>query len=76
MSTRTLRRRLRDDGTSLSALLDELRRELALRFLEEQTMTLDAIAFELGFADARAFRRAFKRWTGRAPRGGAGAAVE
>jgi len=69
MSTRTLRRRLGDDGTSLSALLDELRRELALRYLEEQTMTLDAIAFELGFADARAFRRAFKRWTGRAPRG-------
>ncbi len=74
MSTRTLRRRLKESGTSLSALLDELRCELALRFLEEQTMTLDAIAFELGFADARAFRRAFKRWTGRAPRGGGVAA--
>jgi AraC-like DNA-binding protein len=70
MSARTLRRRLKEDGTSLSALLDELRCELSLRYLEEQTMTLDAIAFELGFADVRAFRRAFKRWTGRAPRGG------
>jgi AraC-like DNA-binding protein len=70
VSARTLRRRLKDEGTSLTALLDELRRELAHRYLEEQKLTLDAIAFELGFADARAFRRAFKRWTGRAPRGG------
>jgi AraC-like DNA-binding protein len=68
VSERTLRRRLKDEGTSLTALLDELRRELAVRYLEERAMTLDAIAFELGFADARAFRRAFKRWTGRAPR--------
>jgi AraC-like DNA-binding protein len=68
VSARTLRRRLKDENTSLSALLDELRRELALGYVEERAMTLDAIAFELGFADARAFRRAFKRWTGRAPR--------
>jgi AraC-like DNA-binding protein len=68
ISARTLRRRLKDEGTGLTALLDELRRELALRYLEEHAMTLDAIAFELGFGDARAFRRAFKRWTGRAPR--------
>jgi AraC-like DNA-binding protein len=68
VSERTLRRRLQDEGTSLSALLDELRRALALRYVEEHAMTLDAVAFELGFADARAFRRAFKRWTGRAPR--------
>jgi AraC-like DNA-binding protein len=66
---RTLRRRLKEEGTSVTEILDELRRELALRYLEEDTMTLDAIAFELGFADARAFRRAFKRWTGRVPRG-------
>jgi len=69
LSERTLRRRLKDEGTNLSALLDELRRELALRYLEEHALTLDGIAFELGFADARAFRRAFKRWTGRLPRG-------
>ncbi len=68
VSTRTLRRRLKDEGTSLTELLDELRRELALGYVDERAMTLDAIAFELGFADARAFRRAFKRWTGRAPR--------
>jgi AraC-like DNA-binding protein len=70
VSPRTLRRRLKDEGTSLSDLLDELRRELAIGYVEERAMSLDAIAFELGFADARAFRRAFKRWTGRAPRAG------
>jgi AraC-like DNA-binding protein len=69
MSTRTLRRRLEEQDTGLSPLLDELRKELALRYLDEARLSLDQISFELGFADARAFRRAFKRWTGRTPRG-------
>jgi AraC-like DNA-binding protein len=69
MSPRTLRRRLEEEDTSLQILLDELRRELAVRYLDEQKLTLDEVAFELGFADGRAFRRAFKRWTGRTPRG-------
>jgi AraC-like DNA-binding protein len=69
MSTRTLRRKLEEQGTGLSPLLDELRRDLALRYLDEARLGLTEIAFELGFADERAFRRAFKRWTGRTPRG-------
>ncbi len=69
MSARTLRRRLEDEGTTPQALLDELRHELAVRYVDEQKMTLDEVAFEVGFADTRAFRRAFKRWTGRTPRG-------
>jgi AraC-like DNA-binding protein len=68
MSTRTLRRRLDEQGTGLLPLLDELRKALALRYLDEARLTLDEISFELGFADSRAFRRAFKRWTGRTPR--------
>jgi AraC-like DNA-binding protein len=68
MSTRTLRRKLDEQGTGLSPLLDELRRDLALRYLDEARLGLSEIAFELGFADERAFRRAFKRWTGRTPR--------
>jgi AraC-like DNA-binding protein len=69
MSTRTLRRKLEEQGTGLLPLLDELRRDLALRYLDEARLGLSEIAFELGFADERAFRRAFKRWTGRTPRG-------
>jgi AraC-like DNA-binding protein len=68
MSSRTLRRRLEEQGSGFSPLLDELRKELALRYLDEARLGLDEISFELGFADARAFRRAFKRWTGRTPR--------
>jgi AraC-like DNA-binding protein len=68
MSPRTLRRKLDEQSASLSALLDELRRDLALRYLDEARLGLSEIAFELGFADERAFRRAFKRWTGRTPR--------
>jgi AraC-like DNA-binding protein len=68
MSSRTLRRRLEEQGSGVQPLLDDLRKELALRYLEEARLGLDEIAFELGFADARAFRRAFKRWTGRTPR--------
>jgi AraC-like DNA-binding protein len=49
-------------------VLDELRTELAMRYLEEQKLTLDEVAFELGFADARAFRSAFTGWTGRTTR--------
>jgi AraC-like DNA-binding protein len=68
MSARTLRRRLEEEETTLQALLDELRRELAERYLEERKLTLTEVAIELGFADARAFRRAYKRWTGKTPR--------
>lgn len=66
MSERTLRRKLADEGTSLRALLDDVRRERAVALLE-QGQSADTIAYELGFSNANAFRRAFKRWTGSAP---------
>jgi AraC-like DNA-binding protein len=67
MSARTLRRRLEEEGTTMQALLDDLRQELASRYLGERKLTQTEVALELGFADARAFRRAFKRWTGKTP---------
>jgi AraC-like DNA-binding protein len=67
MSERTLQRRLGGEGTSVQALLDELRRELSLRRLAESDQTIAEIAFRLGFAEVRAFHRAFKRWTGSTP---------
>lgn len=67
MSARTLARRLDDEGTSFSKLLDDLRRELAVSHLRDRDISVSEVAFLLGFADANAFSRAFKRWTGAPP---------
>jgi AraC-like DNA-binding protein len=67
VSERTLQRRLSQEGTSLQALLDDLRRELSLRHLAESGESIAEIAFVLGFSEVSAFHRAFKRWTGSTP---------
>ena len=64
---RTLQRRLAAEGTSFAALLDEVRRELALEHLAEPSTSVAEVAFALGFGDQTAFHRAFVRWTGRTP---------
>lgn len=66
MSPRSLQRRLRDAGTSFQELLDTLRRDLALRYLE-QGLALAEVAFLVGFTEPSNFHRAFKRWTGTTP---------
>jgi AraC-like DNA-binding protein len=67
LSGRTLRRRLHAEGTSTRELVDEVRHEGALTLLERGHATLDEVAARLGFSSASAFRRAFRRWTGKAP---------
>ena len=67
MSPRTLHRRLEDERTSFRQIRDEVRRELASRYLMERRLTIGEIAFLLGFSEPSAFHRAFKRWTGHAP---------
>lgn len=67
LSPRTLQRRLGEEGTSYREVLDTLRREVALDQLEQDGASIEEIAYLAGFADARAFYRAFKRWTGRTP---------
>lgn len=64
---RSLQRRLREEGTSFQAVLEDARHELALRYLRDPRLSLSEIAYLLGFADLSAFYRAFKRWTGTAP---------
>ncbi|MBV8757073.1 MAG: AraC family transcriptional regulator ligand-binding domain-containing protein [Deltaproteobacteria bacterium] len=66
MSARTLRRHLADAGTTLRAILDDVRRERADQLLA-RGLAVKAVALELGFSEASAFSRAYKRWTGRAP---------
>jgi AraC-like DNA-binding protein len=68
MSGRTLQRRLADRGYAFQALVDESRRELAERLLEETGYPLAEVAFLTGFSEQSAFNRAFKRWAGQTPR--------
>jgi len=63
-----LRRRLDALGTSYNALLVEVRKKLAIRYLLNTPMTTEAISEQLNYSDAANFRHAFKRWTGRSPR--------
>jgi AraC-like DNA-binding protein len=67
ISERSLRRKLRDAGSSYRALLDEVRCERALALLDQQKLPVGEVAQRLGFSDATAFTRSFRRWTGRAP---------
>lgn len=67
ISERTLRRQLARQGVSFRGLLDELRAQLAVRYLRETSMNNDDIADVIGFRDPATFRHAFRRWTGRSP---------
>lgn len=68
LTERTLQRRLRALGTSHQELLDQMRRDLALRYLREPGMAVCEVAYLLGFSESSAFHRAFKRWTGTSPK--------
>ncbi|HEX4339076.1 MAG TPA: AraC family transcriptional regulator [Polyangiaceae bacterium] len=67
MSVATLRRRLGDEGTTYAEVVDDIRKQLADRYLKERALTVSEIAFLLGFANVTAFHRAFKRWRGMPP---------
>ena len=64
LSVRTLSRRLRDEGTSYRAVLEEMRQHSAKRQLARGQRSIAEIALALGFASSQGFHRAFKRWTG------------
>jgi AraC-like DNA-binding protein len=67
LSRQTLYRRLKAEGVTYEALLDDLRRRLALRYVGRDGMSAKEAAWRLGFSDPAAFSRAFKRWTGLSP---------
>ncbi len=69
MSERTLQRRLSDHGTSFESVVDDLRRQLALQYLNGREHTVGEMASRLGFAHRSPFIRAFRRWTGTTPSG-------
>jgi len=67
MSRRTLQRKLAESNTTYQKLVDDTRRDLALRYMEDPRNTITDVTFLLGFSGQSAFSRAFKRWTGMSP---------
>lgn len=67
MSERTLARKLSDEGLNFSEILQQLRRDLAVRYLDDRKLHVSKIAWLLGFHEVSAFTHAFKRWTGKTP---------
>jgi AraC-like DNA-binding protein len=67
MSPRSLQRRLAEHGASFGDLLEDVRRELAPRYLEDPSLGLAEIAFRLGYASPQSFHRAFRAWAGESP---------
>jgi len=64
---RNLHRKLQKKDTSFKQLLNEIRRDLALQYIQDRSKTLTEISFMLGFSEASSFSRAFKAWTGKPP---------
>ena len=67
MSLRSLQRLTQEHGTSVQALLEHAREAHARELLGDAKLSFQEVAFLLGYSTQRAFRRAFKRWTGETP---------
>ena len=67
MSTRTLHRQLKDEGSSLQQLKNAVRRDAAIEQLHRSQRPIKQIAQALGFLSDKSFIRAFKGWTGQTP---------
>jgi AraC-like DNA-binding protein len=68
VSTRTLQRRLREEGASFQEVLNATRERLARHYLTRSELPASEISFLLGYGDPRSFYRAFQAWTGTTPR--------
>jgi AraC-like DNA-binding protein len=67
MSSRTLKRKLKEHGTSFHHLLEEARRAEGIRLLRTTSLTVEQIAVQLGYSDPSNFSRAFRKWTAATP---------
>ena len=65
MSKRTLARKLSDEGLNFTEILQQQRRDLADRYLDDPKLHISKIAWLLGFNEVSEFTHAFKRWTGK-----------
>lgn len=67
LSSRSLQRKLREEGISFKEIVDNVRKELALQYLKDENIQIKDVAYSLGYNESSAFVRAFKRWTGKTP---------
>ena len=67
VSPRTLNRRLKAMGTSYKDIISDLRKRQAIEFLSGNNLSIDEIAYRLGYRDASNFSKAFRNWTGYSP---------
>lgn len=67
MSRHTLYKKLKEENLTFAALLEDVRREQALTYLQDRNRSLSEVAELLGFSELSAFSRAFKRWMGKSP---------
>ena len=67
LSTRSLQRHLRSEGTSFQRVLDDVRHDLAMGYLQTTELSIDEISFLLGYGDPNSFHRAFQGWSGMTP---------
>lgn len=67
LSTRTIQRRLQDEGSSFQRVLEEARHRLARQYLNNSVLELNEAAYLLGYNDANSFVRAFRTWEGIPP---------
>ena len=66
-SSRSLQRKLQDEGVTYQQLADSIRKSLALNYLQSGKYPIKEISYLLGYNELSAFSRAFKRWTGSTP---------
>ena len=67
MSSRTLNRRLAENGITFRELVKQTQEKISIELLKNTSNTISEIAFQTGFSEQSAFSRAFKRWTGKPP---------
>lgn len=67
LSQRSLQRKLQQAGTSYQEILDQLRQELAIQYLQQSHLSVNEISYLLGFTKLGSFTRAFRRWTQQSP---------